>query len=442
MQVNVIPQQQIKTVTLVNTCAGWLILLMVLSSVSHVFFTIIPVYVPGILAWLSAFFLLPRLSKVIALQTTILIIISVSCLFTTFYRHGSFNFIALFNYNIGLISLLAGVSYLKLVALPSNENTFPSPKGKKAFLLTLISAHLFSAVINLSALFLFAERIKQRNNLSKPALILVTRAFSTAAFWSPFFAAMGVAITYAPDASLFQLVMQGVPLAIAAALLTYWQVVKVDNNAIENFKGYPIGVKSFFIPLLLVFGVFVIHALYPSISVVLIIAALAIFLTLMITSIRYKPKQAIAKFNIHTINALPKMSNELILFLSAGLLSFSVATLLTTFDQPLPIIYFDYFHAVFLLLIIILLSVFGLHPVISISISGGVLAPLDINHNVLGLIYLSSWALGMIISPLSGLNISVANHYSLSFKQIISWHYRYVIIMYIFTCLALWLLMV
>jgi hypothetical protein len=438
----VIHQQQIKTLSLINVCAGWLILLMLLSSVSHVFLTIIPVYVPGVLAWLSAFFLLPRLSKVIALQTTILIVISVSCLLFAFYRHGSFNFLTLFNYNIGLISLLAGISYLKLIALPASESTLSLPKGKKAFLSTLISAHLFSAVINLSALFLFAERIKQKNNLSKPALVLLTRAFSTAAFWSPFFAAMGVAITYAPDASLFQLVIQGVPLAIVAALVTYWQVVKVDNNVIENFQGYPVDIKSFFIPLLLVLGVFVIHTFYPNTSVVLIIAALAIFLTLIITNIRHKPKQAIAKFNGHTINALPKMSSEIILFLSAGLLSFSVATLLTTFDQPLPIVDFEYLHAILLLLIIILLSVFGLHPVISISVSGVILAPLDINHNVLGLIYLSSWSLGMIISPLSGLNVSVANHYSLSFKQIISWHYRYVIIMYMFTCLALWLLMI
>lgn len=249
-----IHQQQIKTLSLINVCAGWLILLMLLSSVSHVFLTIIPVYVPGVLAWLSAFFLLPRLSKVIALQTTILIVISVSCLLFAFYRHGSFNFLTLFNYNIGLISLLAGISYLKLIALPASESTLSLPKGKKAFLSTLISAHLFSAVINLSALFLFAERIKQKNNLSKPALVLLTRAFSTAAFWSPFFAAMGVAITYAPDASLFQLVIQGVPLAIVAALVTYWQVVKVDNNVIENFQGYPVDIKSFFIPLLLVLG--------------------------------------------------------------------------------------------------------------------------------------------------------------------------------------------
>ncbi|MFK5949750.1 MAG: hypothetical protein QM500_13385, partial [Methylococcales bacterium] len=249
LQTDVAHNQITRTQKLVNISVGWLILLMVLSSVSHVFFTIIPVYVPGVLAWLAAFLLLPRLSKIIALQTTILIVISASCLLFTLYRHGNFNFLNLFNYNIGLISLLAGVSYLKLIALPASESTLSLPKGKKAFLSTLISAHLFSAVINLSALFLFAERIKQQNNLSKTALVLLTRAFSTAAFWSPFFAAMGVAITYAPDASLFQLVMQGVPLAIVAALLTYWQVVKEDNNAIENFKGYPIDVKSFFIPL-------------------------------------------------------------------------------------------------------------------------------------------------------------------------------------------------
>jgi len=111
LQAYVIVQQKIKKITFVNTCSGWLILLMVLSSVSHVFFTIIPVYVPGILAWLAAFLLLSKLSKVIALQTAILIVISVSCLLFAFYRHGSFNFLTLFNYNIGSNFFIRNASF-------------------------------------------------------------------------------------------------------------------------------------------------------------------------------------------------------------------------------------------------------------------------------------------------------------------------------------------
>ncbi|NQY87637.1 MAG: hypothetical protein HRT51_07785 [Colwellia sp.] len=426
---------------LINCVAGVFILLMILISIGNLFNDTLAGYIPEIFAWGAAFLLLSRLSLLMAVQSSILIVLSLACLFIAYQRQADFDLIAVLYSNISFITLLASISFLKLIASPNDTSINVKYHGKKALISTIIGAHLFSAVINLSAIFLVAERLKTSRAISQTLLMLLTRAFSSAAFWSPFFAAMGIALIYSPEASLMVLMLQGMPLAIVALGFTYWEINSNNSEEVKLFIGYPLNIKALFVPAVLVMGVLSLHHLKPTLPIVLIVAALSILLTVILCFIKYPAKNAVTKLYKHTTQALPNMSSELILFLSAGLLSFSVNTLLPTFDSSLPVNEFTYFFAVGLLFLMIILSIFGVHPVVSISIVGVWITPLNADPNALGLVFLCAWGIGMIISPLSGMNVTLANHYALTYQQIVKWHAKYALLMFIASSLLLLLVM-
>ena len=83
------------------------------------------------------------------------------------------------------------------------------------------------------------------------------------------------------------------------------------------------------------------------------------------------------------------------------------------------------------------LAVAGLHPVIGISIVGPLLMPLQPDQSMLGIIFLSSWALGSAAGPLSGMNISVQGKYGIDGMQIMRWNLPYMLGMSLLVVAAL-----
>lgn len=100
----------------INSVAGVFILLMILISVGNLFNDTQASYISGIFAWGAAFLLLSRLSLLMAVQSSILIVLSLACLFIAYQRQADFDFIAILYSNISFITLLASISFLKLIA--------------------------------------------------------------------------------------------------------------------------------------------------------------------------------------------------------------------------------------------------------------------------------------------------------------------------------------
>jgi len=131
--------------------------------------------------------------------------------------------------NTLLVAMLAAVTFLQLVAPASGASSGdktqrPAPWRRLAQAATAV--HLIGAVINLSMVVITAEQWLRRGFSSLPEAMAraVARGFLAAALWSPFFAAMAVALTYAPGASLLAIAQYGVPLAV---LLLLWSVVEL-----------------------------------------------------------------------------------------------------------------------------------------------------------------------------------------------------------------------
>jgi hypothetical protein len=422
--------------------AGLLLLATILLAVSHLWFTSLPLSVAGGFAWIAMLLLLSSLRKAQLIQAFVLLFVGLCCLFWALWRGVDFNWQGVLSSNVGLIALLASVSFLRLVTLPKTEEAEnPLPVGTSSFIKTVVGTHFFSAVINLSALLIVFDRLSQKQALQGESVAPLSRAFSAAAFWSPFFAAMGVALTYAPGASLITLVLQGLPLAFIALLYSYFEAG--DKS---TFRGYPLSIASLWVPAVLAVVVLTIHQLKPDYSVVLIVAGAALMLAVLVLFFKQilitdNKQKALTDLKNHTLRELPKMSSELTLFITAGVLAIGVKSLLSSFDNALPIDAFTFSVAVISLLLMVGLALIGVHPVISIAVMGTVLSPLPIDPNILGMLFLSTWALGVVASPFSGMNLALIGRYQLQAKQILGWHFHYLIFMLVVCSLSLWILM-
>lgn len=386
----------------------------------------------GLCYWLACGLSWQTMSRRNRLQALVLSGIGAGAALLAWLLANPVDFSGLLKGNIALISMLVAVSFLGLVSQPDLAEGEQLPTGKRSILGTLLGVHFFGAVINLSALFILGDRMSQRRSLSRAQVVALTRAFSAAAFWSPFFAAMGVALTYAPEAHLSELMFSGAFLAMAALVVIFFTVRRLSVH--ERFEGYPLRLNSLWLPSLLAVAVLLVHYLYPQLSILFIITLSAPLICLFTLLLR---GSVAAPLRGHVHGRLANMTNEVVLFLSAGVFSFGLQSLLAGQGSLLPFSEFNAWTAGLSYGFIMLLAVSGLHPVIGISLIGPLLMPLQPDQSMLGIIFLSSWALGSAAGPLSGMNISIQGKYGIDGMQIMRWNMPYMLGMSVLVMLTL-----
>lgn len=100
--------------------------------------------------------------------------------------------------------MLVAVSFLQPVTLTQATDE-ALPYGRQALWRTMLGVHLFGGVINLSTVMIVGERIAVGSRLERGQVIALSRSFGAAAFWSPFWVAMAMALSFAPGASFSRL---------------------------------------------------------------------------------------------------------------------------------------------------------------------------------------------------------------------------------------------
>ncbi|MBP9490585.1 MAG: tellurium resistance protein TerC [Aliarcobacter sp.] len=415
--------------------SGVLIFLSFVTTIYAYFFQNNFLIVSGILAWIAFLLLFSTLkSKKIVL---VLLILSFISFLICIYFDYEINYIKIFTVNQYLLTLLIGVGFLRLIATPKKEKS-TLPKGKKSFIKTYLGVHLFGSVINLSSLILVADKMYKKAPLSSSQIILLTRAFASDAYWSPFFVAFAAAITYAPKLDTSIIILNGVVLALIAFLITYYEVIKNKEFNIDDFYGYPLSLESLYLPFLLALLVLFTNHFYPQIKVIVLISSFSILMTLFILPLKRSLKDSLNILNSHILDELPKMKAELSLFLVAGMFGIIVGSILMGLNLSLPFEVFDWQIASILLLIFIILAFIGIHPIITIAIIGDFLS--GVNHTLLALTFLMAWSTTVSTSPFSGLNLTIVARYDFSAKEIFRLNIFYAFKMYLFCVLCLFLL--
>ncbi len=413
--------------------SGYLILLSFLLTLYSYFFNQDLRILSALPLWLSILLLFSTLAN----KNILIILLSLSAILLTIAKFKGYeiNIISLFSINQYLIILLIGVGFLRLIATPKNETTLQLPKGKNTFIRTYISLHLFASVINLSALLLIADKFyKKTQKLTPLQIVLLTRSFSSDAYWSPFFVAFGAALTFTPKVNLTYVIMSGLTMALVSFLLTYWDIR--NDKDIHAFEGYPLSYQNLILPFSLALLVLGTNHFFPDTKIIVLIALFCIALSLFVLPIKEGFQTAITHFSQHISTELPRMKTEISLFLVAGVFGVSVSTIFQGLGFDFPFDYFDYKIAAFVLLVFIALSMVGVHAIISISIFGHMLQGFD--HTLVAITFLMAWATTVSTSPFSGVNLTLQARYGVNTAEVLKLNGAFLIKAYILCVITLY----
>lgn len=398
----------------------------------------VPTWLSGLCAWLSLALLFTCTPWRHFIQFWLLAGFGTAFLCWGFSRGAEISFSDLLVQNNSLLVMLYSVGFLRLVAIPTAE-TGELPRGRMAFIKTMLGIHVLGAVINLSILVLVAGRYHALGLLRRDTVSLMGQAFSAAAFWSPFFAAMGVALTYAPGAQLLAVMVYGLLLTVMALVLMTLLAGGWRLQRIQDFPGYPMQLSNLVIPATLAVGVMGLHLLFPHITVLSLVATSSISLVFAVLLFRNK-HSAWPQFKQHLLEAAPRMGRELALFLGAGVLSLGLQTVLGTIGEFQILKQFGGVEASLLLGGAILVSMLGIHPIISIAVIGPLVLPLQPNLELLATLFLSMWSLGVVANPISGTNVMLHGQFGVSGRDAFRWNLKYVILMWLLSSLVFALL--
>ncbi|MBT58367.1 MAG: hypothetical protein CL393_02390 [Acidiferrobacteraceae bacterium] len=195
--------------------------------------------------------------------------------------------------------------------------------------------------------------------------------------------------------------------------------------------------EGLLVPLLLTSGVLGLGALQPALPTLTIITLMALIVTLALQLYRSGIRSTWLQINEHLTHRLPTMSGELWLFLSAGVLAVGLDQVVVTTGLTLPIESFNATTAIGVLTGMVVAAAMGVHPIISISALSSLLSPLSPDPTLLGIIFLASWSLGVVINPLSGLHIIMQSRYDIAAVKMVRQNGGYVLTLLLATAALL-----
>lgn len=415
---------------------GWLLTISLMLSIVSATTHTVSDYWSGIPIWIAAFLFLPYIKPSQKKQVMLLISIGVIGLVVGLFA-GVDNaiFFKALEANEQVITMLVAVGFLKVLmsGKPILNQTLPT--GRRALVRTLLGAHLFGAVLNMSSVLIVGDRIAKSNTLNPVQGLLLLRAFCICAFWSPFFAAMGMTLMSSPGADLSTLVIYGIPISLAGILVSAWEIIRQPSS--KELRGYPMALESLWMPCFLALVVIFCHEWKPDLSVLTLVSITTVVFTLM-TLLTRKGTKGINTFVEHVESGVSNSSGEVVLFAAAALLASGIAALFSSLHWNIAPAHFGHIEASVTLLILIALALIGMHPVTSVALAGSILAPSVTDPNLLGLTLLMGWSLGIGLSPFSGVQLSIQSRYNITAQSLIKLNWRYAIIMYGLCYSLLW----
>lgn len=405
---------------------GWVILgtyVFYLLSVLFPFLLIVATF----LAWMVPFLMWTGLDRSNRNQAIVLASLGIiGILFSS--RHGIFlGWKQVFAINLPLLAMFVAVSFLSLTSSGVEDQELP--KGKRAVITTAFGTHLLAAAINLSVLFVFGDRLQKKGRLSGNQMIILARSFCAAAWWSPFFVATGVALTYAPGMLWKKTIVPGIIMSIIAIGYSIFEVCFFRKS---EFYGYPLKADSLTVPLFLASAVICTHHFQPEISILLLICLISPAGSLVFM----KERPRIVTLYNFINKKLVSVTSQFIMFLAAGLFSIGVKSITHVYPEIFHFTGSAFTATLFAIVLgsMILIGIIGVHPIISIAIVSPLLLPLNPDPSQLGFLFVTSWAVSTGSSPLSGVGLAMVCRYKASPRIIISDNFLYAIIMWAISC--------
>ena len=421
--------------------AGALILIMIVITILAGFNILNsdfnPLRIAGIAAWSAALLLFVDTSRVLKIQVSLILLIGIAMIAYASRQSAVVDLDGLISANTGLLTMIAAVGFLRLVVVPESRQEEALPVGKKAFLQTLLGLNISSSVINISAPILVCDRIHRQRPIQRFSAQTFTRVFCGVSSWSPFFGAMAVVLTYVSEASLSWIIVAGFPFMVIGFIAVYMEARIRFPDEVENFVGYPTHLSALKVPALLIVTVVLLSQLLAETSILVLIAISGLLVTASVLVVRHGIAGSISRLQAYVVNGLPRIVNELCLFLAAGVLAGGITALIQLGVFTNPFTQFDAHTAIQMLSIMLLCAFCGIHPIIMISSFAPMMLTLNPDPNLLAVTFLFAWHLGTCSNPLSGTNLVFQGRYGIPGWKIAFWNWPYALVMLAIG--ALWL---
>jgi hypothetical protein len=406
---------------------GWIIVGTFISYLLSVFISPKILPLATLLAWLIPLLMWGSLGKSSRNQAVILLSLGISALLFSAVNGVFLGFSEILSINVPLLAMFVAVSFLTLTNPGSDDQELP--KGNFALITTAFGANLLGAVINLSILFVFGDRMQKNGMLSKSQTTLLARSFCAAAWWSPFFIATGVALTYAPDMHWQETLKPG---GVMCLIAICYSIAEVNIRKQHEFRGYPLKAESLMVPLSLAAVVILIHHFNNDFKILVLICLVApagAFLFM-------KGRPRITSLHNFITNRVSSVSTQFVLFLAAGVFSTGLKSITYVYPSLFNLNGWSFTPTLFAIVSggLIFIGIFGVHPVVSIALVSPLLLPLNPDHSQLGFLFLTSWAISTGSSPLSGVGLALTSRYQVSPRQILLSNWHYAVVMWALAC--------
>jgi hypothetical protein len=377
--------------------------------------------VPTLLAWLVSLLTWRTLSKNATRQASLLMLIGFIAIFFSAGRGIFLDWKQILTGNLPLLAMFIAVAFLSLTNRGLEDPALP--KGNRAVVATALGTHFLGAVINLSVLFVFGDRLQKNGTLSRNQLIILARSFCAAAWWSPFFIATGVALTYAPGMYWKETLIPG---AIMSVIAIGYSLVEVCFLRNTEFSGYPLKFESLTVPAFLAFVVIGVHYFWHDVNIMLLICVVSPIGAFMF--MQGRPRIATLRDFIN--HRITSVNSQFTLFLAAGVFSAGIKSITHVYPALFSLEGYSFTPLLFVIVsgAMIIIGIIGVHPIVSIAIVSPLLLPLNPDQSQLGFLFLTSWAISTGSSPLSGVGLALVSRYQASSREIIrsNWHFAVV----------------
>ena len=412
---------------------GLMIATMLAASIAHGIAPVFPREVGALAAWIAGGAVWTRLPRRAQVQVGLMIGIGLACIAAAAARGVEVDWGDVAGRSLPILTLLAGVAFLRLVyvadAARARGAGAAAPRGFGAYLRTMAGVHLFGAVINMSALVVFAERLARSGPLGRREVAMLARSYSMVAYYSPFIGGVAVALGLVPGVRFPELMLTGVALAGIGFVVIAIAGRIEEGEAMSAFKGYPFRLESLWLPFVLVGSVAAAHWRWPSLSVLLLVALLAPMLAATVLAARAGALGAMRTVARFAVTDLPGMSGELTLFLAAGVLGGGLTALVAAYPSVVPVFALDPATGTVALAGIVLCAMAGVHPLVSVTALVAVTLPASPDPTLLAVVCVTGWGIGSAAGPYSGINLVLAARCGASSWLFARWNVVYCAIM-------------
>lgn len=291
---------------------------------------------------------------------------------------------------------------------------------------------LLSPILSLGSVRIINEFLEELELPSAMSAKSYLVGFSTAVLWSPYFASVSLVLHYM-NVSFKDYILYGIGLSILSLLVgnllfAIWvkrHPVKESLSAkVPLLKTHRNQLVKLVVFVVLLMGSCLLIESISHWSMIVIVCLVSIFVPLLFGIFSADKKQIIPPLVDFRDRTVPMMNNEIMLFMSAGMLAFAMKG--TSVANGISSILTGLAHQSFLLfalaVMVLVLSVtyIGIHQIAAVGALAMQLNPAELGMSNLGLamLLLLTWSISTALSPFSGLNLMVSRFAGISGVQV------------------------